>query len=153
MKVMTPTDCLDFVEGLSADDATWTEHRLARAMTDGEPGWLTDGLARGVYHVTTTHLNGHQLYRYVWHRNDQGRLHVNASLYVGDPGLVQAMNAAGKAGNDWLWIIGAEFIARQQNCCGIVFESQRRGHLEQAMRAGFKTAGVRMIKDLDNVPA
>jgi hypothetical protein len=143
MRLMTPTECLDFVDGLARDELAETEHRLQPAMCDGEPGWLTGGFARGCYSITTTHLSGRQLYRYIWHVNDQGLLHVNASLYVGEPGQ----------GDEWLWMIGAEMIARSQKCKGIVFESQRRSHLTQALRAGFKVSGVRMIKTLNHVPA
>lgn len=143
MKLMTGTDCLEFVEGIDPRELAETEHRIDPAMTDGEPGWLTDGLNRGFYKITTTKLDSWPLYRYVWHVNDQGFLHINASLFVGQPGQ----------NDDWLWMIGAEMIARSQKCKGIAFESQRKGHLVQAQRAGFKTAGVRMIKTLENVPA
>jgi hypothetical protein len=143
MKIMTANDCIEFVDGLSPEDVVETEHRLSPAMCDGEPGWLQDGLARGQYKVTTTHDNGRPLYRYVWHVNDQNCLHVNASLFIGQPGQ----------NDDWLWMIGAELIARAQKCRGISFESKRRGHLIQGLRAGCKVAGVRMIKTLEHAPA
>jgi hypothetical protein len=143
MKLMTGDDCIEFVDGLSPGELAETEHRLNPAMCEGEPGWLAEGLMRGHYKVTTTHDNGRPLYRYVWHVNDQNFLHVNASLFIGKPG----------ENDDWLWMIGAELIARQQKCRAISFESQRRGHLVQAQRAGFKVAGVRMIKTLEDAPA
>lgn len=145
MKLMTSNDCLEFVEGLSPDELAVTQHRLNATMSEGDPGdpnWLHDGLARGHYKVTTSHDNGRPVYRYVWHVNDQNYLHVNASLFVGQPG----------ENDDWLWMIGAELIARQNKCRGITFESQRRGHLVQGQRAGFKVAGVLMVKTLEHAP-
>jgi hypothetical protein len=143
MRLMTPTECIEFVEGLSPSELAETEHRLQPAMCDGDPGWLAEGLARGFYHATETHLNGRKLYRYIWHVNDQNNLHVNGSLFLGAPGK----------GDDWLWMIGAEMLARANKCRGIEFESQRRGHLVQGLRASFKVSGVRMIKTLENAPA
>lgn len=140
---MTATECIEFVNGLAPDELARTEHALNPAMCDGEPGWLVEGHKRGFYKITTTQLGGWPAYRYVWHVTDQGFLHINASLFVGQPGQ----------NDDWLWMIGAEMIARSQKCKGISFESQRKGHLVQAQRAGFKTAGVRMTKTLDHVPA
>lgn len=141
---MTPTECIDFVDGLDPEDLARTEHALNPAVTDGEPGWLVDGFKRGFYRITTTQLGGWPLYRYVWHVTDQNALYINASLFVGQPGQ----------NDSWLWMIGAEMIARAMKCAGgIIFDSQRKGHLIQAQRAGFKVAGVRMIKTFDNAPA
>ncbi|HEX3626694.1 MAG TPA: hypothetical protein VH280_14875 [Verrucomicrobiae bacterium] len=143
---MTSNDCIEFVDGLAPEELASTEHRLNQIMSEGDPGdpgWLSEGLARGHYKITTSHNAGKPVYRYAWHVSDQNYLHVNASLFVGQPG----------ENDDWLWMIGAELIARQNKCRGICFESQRRGHLVQGQRAGFKVAGVRMIKTLENVPS
>lgn len=142
MRLMTPNDCLEFVEGLSPEELIETEHRLERPLCDGEPGWLEERLASGRCRATTVTNNGRPLYRYVWHVTDQAYLHVNASLFVGEPGQ----------NDDWAWMIGAELIARAQKCRGISFETQRRGHLIQGQRAGFCVAGIRMIKTLDHAP-
>lgn len=142
-KLMTADACIDFVDGLSSDQVIETEHRLNPAMCDRpEAGWLARGLALGHYKLTTAHNHGRPVYRYVWHVTDQNYLHINGSLFVGQPG----------ENDDWLWMIGTELIARQQKCRGISFESQRRGHLVQGQRAGFKVAGVRMIKTLEDAP-
>lgn len=142
MRLMTGNECIEFVEGLSPEHLAETEHRLNPAMCDGEPGWLAEGLQRGHYRVTTVKNHGRPLYRYIWHVNDQNYLHVNGSLYVGEPGQ----------NDDWLWMLGADMIARAQKCRGMSFESQRRGHLIQGLRAGFKVAGVRMVKTLEHAP-
>ena len=143
MKLMTGNDCIEFVHGLTPDELADTEHRLAPAMTDGtEPGWLIEGLVRGHYFVTKVTNKGKPLYRYVWYVSDRNYLHVSGSLFVGEPG----------ENDDWIWMMGCELIARQQKCRGISFESQRRGHLVQGLRAGFKATGVRMVKILEHAP-
>lgn len=143
MKLMTPNDCIELVAGLSPADLAVTEHRLNPVMCDAPlSGWLREGLERGHYKITTANHNGKPLYRYVWHVNDQNYLHVNASLFVGQPG----------ENDDWLWMIGTEMIARANKCRGISFESQRRGHLVQGLRAGFKVTGVRMTKTIEHAP-
>lgn len=142
-KLMAGEECIEFLEGLNSIQVTETEHRINPAMCDGEPGWLHEGLRLGHYKITTSTSNGKPMYRYVWHLNDQNFLHVNASLYVGDPG----------ENDDWLWMIGAELLARRNKARGISFETQRRGHLVQGLRAGFRAAGIRMTKTLEHAPA
>lgn len=143
MKVMTEKQMLEFVtEQVTEAEIALCESKLAAAVRDQDADhWLSRGLKSGFYQTTATHFNGRQLYRYFWHKNDQDRLVVNASVYLGEPG----------AGDDWLWMIGAEMIARSVKARGIVFQSCRRGHLEQGLRAGFKVLGVEMEKNFSEI--
>jgi hypothetical protein len=144
MKLMNHLQCLEWIDGATPAEITQTEAILNRVLCDEiVEGWLDRGLISGHYKITTVKNQGRPLYRYVWHVNDQGFLYVNGSLFVGQPG----------ENDDWLWMIGAEAIARVNNCKGIRFESKRRGHLEQGLRAGFKATGVGMEKILEHVPS
>ncbi|MDE2100733.1 MAG: hypothetical protein KGL39_26040 [Patescibacteria group bacterium] len=143
MKVMTENQMLEFVaEHVTDEEIARCEARLAAAVRDEDADhWLSRGLKAGFYKTTATHLNGRKLYRYFWHKNDQDRLVINASVYLGEPG----------AGDDWLWMMGAEMIGRQVKAKGIVFQSCRRGHLEQGLRFGFKVLGVEMEKNFSEI--
>ena len=142
MKLMTDNDCLEFIEGVSPEDLAETEHKLNAATSSPEPGWLAEGLRRGYHRITSMSNKGQPLYRYVWHVNDQNLLYVNGSQFIGQPGQ----------NDDWLWMMGVEMLARANKCRGILFRSQRLGHLVQGKNAGFKVTGVEMIKTLEHAP-
>lgn len=128
------------IDDAAIDDA---QARLAPVVGDiCQRDWLRYGMREGFYQAREIRRDGVAQYRYFFHVNDQNYLNVNASVFVGQ----------GKP-DPWLWLMGADIIAREKKCRGIVAMSNRRGHVEQCRRAGFKILGVAMERTFENVAA
>jgi hypothetical protein len=100
--------------------------------------WLWTGVSKGIYKAVEVQRGGVAQYRYFYHINDQGFLNVNASVFVG-PGRPDA----------WLWLLGADLIAGQERARGIICTTNRKGHIEECQRVGFKILGVRLFREID----
>lgn len=99
--------------------------------------WLWHGVNSGFYQATEVRRNGVAQYRYFWHLNDQRFLNVNASVFVG------------AVSDRHLWVLGAHMIAANEKARGIICTTNRRGHVEECERMGFKILGVRLFKEID----
>ncbi|MDE3067790.1 MAG: hypothetical protein KGJ60_09590 [Verrucomicrobiota bacterium] len=142
-KLMSLAQLLEFLPAESPEQLAESDQILARSMEGEDGAWIQRGVDQGWYRVTETHSDGRPRYRYVWHISDQNFLVVNASMFIGQPG----------DNDDWLWMIGAELIARENRCRGIEFMTKRRGHVIQAQRAGFKVTGLTLQKTMEHCPA
>lgn len=99
--------------------------------------WLAAGVRQGIYRAVEVRKNGVAQYRYFYHINDQKFLNVNASVFVGtEP-------------DQYIWNLGADMIARMENARGIIFCTNRRGHIEKCERFGYKILGVLMSKEIE----
>lgn len=139
MKIMTVGEMLS----LSVPDEsslTVAQERLRPITADGSGlDWIADGLRAGSLKVREAQVNGKPRYVYFWSLTKDNFLEVNASVFVGEDGQ-----------NDkWLWCLGAEMIARELNCRGIILTTARRGHVEQCLRGGYSVVGLRMSKVME----
>lgn len=99
--------------------------------------WLSAGLAKGHYKSREIQRDGAPQYVVFYHTDQQNRLVVNAAAFVGD----------GKP-DPWLPFLGCEMIAREDHARGIIFQTARRGMIENAERRGYEICGVVLEKCL-----
>lgn len=138
MKLLTDGEIFEIA---SVDDANiTTAQEKLRPVVENlvEWDWLWRGVKNGFYKAAELRKNGEAIYRYFYHLNDQNFLNVNASLFVGN----------GK-GEPMLWYLGVNMIGRCEKARGIVCTTNRRGHIEQCERVGFKIVGVQLWKEFD----
>jgi len=134
----------EMVELAAVDDAGLTVAQEKLLPVTGEIcewDWLWKGVKAGFYKAVEIRRNGEAVYRYFYHINDQGNLNINASVFV-----------ATKKPDCWLWYLGANLIAKQERARGILCVTNRRGHIEQCERVGFKILGVQMFKEFELEP-
>lgn len=138
MKILSGNE---LIELSAVDESTIAEAQRKLLPVVGDicdHEWLIEGLKRGFYRALEVKKDGVAQYRYFYHLNDQNFLNINASVFVGTGSF-----------DSWLWCIGADLIARKEKARGIICCTNRRGHIEQCQRAGFKILGVLMMKEIN----
>lgn len=98
--------------------------------------WILDGITAGRYRANTVFVNHRREYVVIWHKNDQGAMHVNALAQLNTGGFFPEMIAALKE------------ICRDAGCHAIQGLTVRAGLVKKLCEHGFRAAGVTMIYDV-----
>ena len=136
MKVMSDNQLIELATVTDQDAIADSERALSPVIASAglTKNWLSYCIKEGIYQATDIKLDGVPMYRFFWHKNDQGLVEVNFSLQLGKS-------------DKFLWAIGADMLARQVGARGIGCVSRRRGMVQRLVfEDGWKVIGVRMEK-------
>ena len=98
--------------------------------------WIRDGIKKGLYLANTIDADGTPLYVIVWHKNDQGMMHVNALAQL-------------NGGADFAFLMrGMKTLAQEFCCKAIQGVTVRAGLVKKLCEHGFKPVGVTMLCEL-----
>ena len=135
VKKITDEQIVTFLP-VDLDAVADSQRRLAPVVGDlADADWLTRGVTQGLYSVRDIALGGDPAYRYFYQVNDHNQLYLAAVLALGAPDFA-------------LCVWGAERIAADLGCVGVVFHTQRRGLVKRGLEFGYKTAGIVLVKKL-----
>lgn len=133
---MTEAEMISLVPAC-ADDLARDAFDLQNTLPNLPENYFHKGYAAGWCKVFNVCVAGVPQYRlYFETLNGSGRLHVMASLFIGNKPDPDA------------WAKGAEILARQFGFKKIVFTTARKGHVIQAQSWGATVTAVVMEKNL-----
>ena len=137
MKLMEPGEQIALACPSEATLTLAQERLKPLVQNDGDDNkWLVDGLKTGRYKTREVQVEGLPFYVFYVSNTDSNFLNVNACAFVGDKQRPEIM------------VAGAERIARELGCVGVVFTTSRRGLAEIALSNGYATRGVTLAKKL-----